>query len=77
MNFYIDETGIGDDAYHLRYCFLLNWEAGNGKMNKILNLVNILLLIKFCFGFFCNRQGSLFDDMFSTNELIVTSKKIF
>ena len=47
------------------------WENEN-----ILNLVNVLLLLNFIAGFFWNRDGILFNEMFRTNQLIVTEKSI-
>ena len=46
------------------------------KNENILNLVNILLLINFISGFFWNREGILFNEMFKTNQLIITEKNI-
>jgi NADH-quinone oxidoreductase subunit N len=48
-------------------------EWGN---EHILNLVNFLLLVNFMTGFFLNREGSAFNDMFKTNPLIITEKNI-
>src|ERR1039457_743903 len=47
------------------------WENEN-----ILNLVNVLLLLNFIAGFFWNQDGILFNEMFRTNQLIVTEKSI-
>jgi len=46
------------------------------KNENILNLVNILLLLNFTSGLFGNREGILFNEMFKTNQLIVTEKNI-
>jgi NADH-quinone oxidoreductase subunit N len=46
------------------------------KNENILSLVNILLLLNFTTGFFGNRDGILFNEMFKTNQLIVTEKNI-
>lgn len=43
---------------------------------NILTLVNILLVINFAAGFFMNSTGTLFDDMFKTNDLIAFEKNI-
>lgn len=43
---------------------------------NILTLVNILLVINFAAGFFMNSTGTLFDDMFKTNDLITFEKNI-
>lgn len=40
----------------------------------LLNLVNVLLAFNFAAGFFFNREGSLFNDMFRTNTLVVLQK---
>src|SRR5258706_11988224 len=48
-------------------------EWGN---EQVLNLVNILLLMNFISGFFVNREGMLFNEMFRTNPLIYTEKNI-
>jgi NADH-quinone oxidoreductase subunit N len=42
----------------------------------ILKLVNILLFINLIVGFFGYREGMLFNEMFKTNQLIVTEKNI-
>jgi NADH-quinone oxidoreductase subunit N len=42
----------------------------------LLYLANILLLGNFLFGFCCNTEGSLFNGMFYTNELIFLEKSI-
>lgn len=46
------------------------------KNETILNLINILLFINFIAGFIGNKDGTLFSDMFKTNELIVLEKNI-
>ena len=46
------------------------------KNEQVLNLVNVLLLANFIVGFFWNREGILFNEMFKTNQLIVTEKNI-
>ncbi len=46
------------------------------KPADLLNLVNVLLLLNFLFGFFFNRAGTLFGDMFVNNGLIVLEKNI-
>jgi NADH-quinone oxidoreductase subunit N len=46
------------------------------KNEHILNLVNILLLANFITGFFWNRDGMLFNEMYKTNPLIVAEKSI-
>ncbi len=43
---------------------------------KTLNVINILLLINFIAGFFMNDDGTLFGDMFRTNDLISLEKNI-
>jgi len=44
------------------------------KNESILNLINILLLINLISGFFYIPHGSLFGDMFRTNELLTLEK---
>ena len=46
------------------------------KTEKILSLVNILLLLNFISGLFFNREGILFNEMYKTNPLIVAEKNI-
>ncbi|MBS1666531.1 MAG: NADH-quinone oxidoreductase subunit N [Bacteroidetes bacterium] len=46
------------------------------KNERILNLVNILLLINFILGLFWNQEGTLFNEMYKTNPLIVAEKNI-
>lgn len=48
-------------------------EWGN---EQILSLVNILLLTNLICGFFLNREGILFNEMFKTNPLITAEKNI-
>jgi NADH-quinone oxidoreductase subunit N len=44
--------------------------------DKLLSLINILLLANFILGFFWNRDGILFNEMYRTNPLIVSEKNI-
>lgn len=46
------------------------------KNESILNLVNVLLLFNFIAGFFWNKEGFLFNEMFKTNKLIVAEKSM-
>lgn len=46
------------------------------KPAHLLNLINLLLLFNFLCGFFFNREGTLFGDMFVNNGLIVLEKNI-
>ena len=46
------------------------------KNEQVLNIVNVLLLVNFIAGFFGNKDGMLFNDMFKTNQLIVLEKCI-
>src|SRR5215212_8981922 len=56
---------------------LLFLKIGKDRSNEnILNIVNLLLLINFLSGFFFNREGVLFNDMFKTNALVVLQKNI-
>ncbi len=43
---------------------------------QVLSLVNILLLMNLISGFFLNREGILFNEMFKTNPLITAEKNI-
>lgn len=43
---------------------------------RILNLVNILLVLNFAAGFFFSKEGVLFNDMFKTTPLAVLEKNI-
>ncbi|MBK9731311.1 MAG: NADH-quinone oxidoreductase subunit N [Chitinophagaceae bacterium] len=52
----------------------IGWEEV--KQESMLNLVNFLLLLNFAAGFFFNREGTLFGDMFVTNSLIALEKNI-
>jgi NADH-quinone oxidoreductase subunit N len=44
--------------------------------NRILSLINLLLLANFILGFFFQKDGSLFNDMFRTSGLIALEKNI-
>ncbi len=56
---------------------LLFIKLGKERSNAtILSVVQILLLLNFLSGFICNKDGSLFGNMFHTNELIVLQKNI-
>jgi NADH-quinone oxidoreductase subunit N len=56
---------------------LLFIKIGKGMKNEsLLSLVQVLLLINFIAGFFFNKEGNLFGDMFYTNPLIVFEKNI-
>jgi NADH-quinone oxidoreductase subunit N len=57
---------------------LLFIKVGNKewKNEQILNLVNILLLANFIAGFFMNKDGVLFNEMYKTTPLIVAEKNI-
>ncbi|MEP7319396.1 MAG: NADH-quinone oxidoreductase subunit N [Panacibacter sp.] len=46
------------------------------KNEQVLNIVNVLLLINLIAGFFGNKEGMLFSDMFKTSQLIVLEKSI-
>jgi NADH-quinone oxidoreductase subunit N len=43
---------------------------------SLLNIVNFLLLLNLLAGFFFQKDGMLFDDMFRTNKLIALEKNI-
>ncbi len=56
---------------------LLFIKIGRGMKNEsLLSLVQVLLLVNFLAGFFFNKEGPLFGDMFYTNRLIVFEKNI-
>lgn len=56
---------------------LLFIKIGKGMKNEaLLSLVQALLLINFIVGFFFNKEGNLFGDMFYTSSLIVFQKNI-
>lgn len=46
------------------------------KNEKLLSVINILLAINFVVGFFLNKEGTLFGDMFRNNDLLVLEKNI-
>ena len=46
------------------------------KNERILPLIQSLLLVNFLFGFFFNKQGVLFEGMYSTTSLIIFQKNI-
>jgi NADH-quinone oxidoreductase subunit N len=57
--------------------FLLILKIGKDRSNtSIINIVNILLLVNFLFGFIWKSQGSLFNEMFRTDGLAVLEKNI-
>ena len=58
--------------------FLLLIKVGSREWGneQVLSLVNILLLMNFISGFFLNREGVLFNEMFKTNPLIIAEKNI-
>ncbi|HEX7847908.1 MAG TPA: NADH-quinone oxidoreductase subunit N [Chitinophagaceae bacterium] len=52
-------------------------KIGKGMRNEsLLPLIQVLLLANFLLGFFFNKNGSLFADMFYTNDLIAFQKSI-
>jgi NADH-quinone oxidoreductase subunit N len=56
---------------------LLFIKIGRGMKNEsLLSLIQVLLLINFIAGFFLNKDGHLFGDMFYTSPLIVFQKNI-
>ena len=56
---------------------LLFIKIGKGMKNEaLLSLIQVLLLINFIAGFFFNKEGHLFGDMFYTSSLIVFQKNI-
>ncbi len=56
---------------------LLFIKIGKGMKNEsLLSLVQLLLLVNFIAGFFFNKNGNLFGDMFHTSPLIAFQKNI-
>src|SRR5690242_20745696 len=56
---------------------LLFIKIGKGMKNEtLLPVIQVLLLLNFIVGFFFNKSGQLFGDMFYTNSLIVFEKNI-
>jgi len=56
---------------------LLFIKIGKGMKNEsLLSIIQLLLLINFIAGFFFNKEGSLFGNMFYTTPLIVFQKSI-
>lgn len=57
--------------------FLLFIKIGKGMRNdKLLPLIQVLLLLNFILGFFFNKEGKLFGDMYQTTTMIVLQKNI-
>jgi len=56
---------------------LLFIKIGKGMKNEsLLSLIQVLLLLNFIAGFFFNKNGNLFGDMFYTSSMIVFQKNI-
>lgn len=56
---------------------LLFIKIGKGMKNEtLLSLVQVLLLVNFIAGFFFNKNGNLFGDMFHTSSMIAFQKNI-
>jgi NADH-quinone oxidoreductase subunit N len=56
---------------------LMFMKLGKDKSNvSIMNTVNVLLLLNLIFGFFWNKEGMLFNEMFRTNNLMILQKNI-
>ena len=56
---------------------LLFIKIGKGMKNEtLLSLIQVLLLVNFIAGFFFNKEGSLFGDMFHTGSMISFQKNI-
>jgi NADH-quinone oxidoreductase subunit N len=56
---------------------LMFLKLGKDRSNEsFMNIVNVLLLINLIAGFFWNREGMLFNEMFRTNKLMVLEKNI-
>jgi len=64
-------------AVTLLIFLLLLIKIGKGMRNEsLLPLLQVLLLLNFAFGFFFNKSGTLFDNMFVTTPLMVLQKNI-
>lgn len=50
--------------------------TGKMKQESMLSLIQVLLLVNFIAGFFFNTEGSLFDGMYVTTDMIVLQKNI-
>jgi len=50
--------------------------AGKMKQENLLSLIQVLLLVNFIAGFFFNMEGSLFDGMYVTTDMISLQKNI-
>src|SRR4051812_42466735 len=48
----------------------------DGRNDSLLNIINALLFLNLAAGFFMNRDGALFNEMFRTNGLVQTEKNI-
>src|SRR5664279_1241627 len=56
---------------------LLLVKLGKERSNEqFINMMNVLLLLNLVAGFFGNREGMLFHEMFRTNGLMVLEKSI-
>ena len=56
---------------------LLFIKVGKGLKNEtMLLMIQVLLLLNFVSGFFFNTEGSLFDGMYVTTNMIVLQKSI-
>jgi NADH-quinone oxidoreductase subunit N len=55
--------------------FLKIWD-GIKEKTTLLSIVNVLLLVNFAAGFFCNKEGELFSGMYHTTDVIVLEKNI-
>ena len=56
---------------------LMFLKLGKDRSNEsFMNIVNVLLLLNLIVGFFWNREGMLFNEMFRTNKLMVLEKNI-
>src|SRR4051812_7155978 len=56
---------------------LLAVKLGRDRSNEnLLHLVNVLLVVNLAAGFFGNKEGVLFNEMFQTNSLAVLEKNM-
>lgn len=63
-------------AFILFLLLFLKVAGSEGSNEKLLNGINVLLIINFAAGFFFNGEGILFNNMYKTNSLIALEKNI-
>jgi NADH-quinone oxidoreductase subunit N len=63
-------------AFILFLLLFLKVAGSEGSNEKLLNGINVLLILNFAAGFFFNGEGILFNNMYKTNSLIALEKNI-